>query len=91
MAAVLNPDSAGRRRSFYDRINVGNCAPLWEVLHSLISAQPQTPCTPYLWKWEQVWPWIREAGDLITFLASGRGGFINGASINFDGGVAPVV
>ena len=32
-----------------------------------------------------------EAGDLITFLASGRGGFINGASINFDGGVAPVV
>jgi hypothetical protein len=32
MAAVLNPDSAGRRRSFYDRINVGNCAPLWEVI-----------------------------------------------------------
>lgn len=32
-----------------------------------------------------------EAGDLIAFLASGRGGFINGASINFDGGISPVV
>jgi NAD(P)-dependent dehydrogenase (short-subunit alcohol dehydrogenase family) len=32
-----------------------------------------------------------EAGDLIVFLASGRGGFITGASINFDGGVSPVV
>ncbi len=32
-----------------------------------------------------------EAGDLIVFLASGRAGFITGASINFDGGLSPVV
>lgn len=32
-----------------------------------------------------------EAADLIVFLASNRAGFITGASINFDGGVSPVV
>ena len=32
-----------------------------------------------------------EAADLILYLASGRAGFITGASINFDGGASPVV
>lgn len=58
----VNPD----RKRFYERIGEGNCTPLWEVLHGLISAEPQTPCKPYLWKWSTVWPWIEEAGRLIT-------------------------
>ncbi len=32
-----------------------------------------------------------EAGDLIAYLCSNRAGFITGASVNFDGGVSPVV
>src|SRR3989441_12324073 len=31
-----------------------------------ISPTPNTPCKPHLWKWDQMWPWIQEAGRLIT-------------------------
>ncbi|MES2536789.1 MAG: gentisate 1,2-dioxygenase [Pseudomonadota bacterium] len=54
------------REAFYSKINSANCTPLWEVLHSLVTAKPNTPCLPYLWKWDQVWPWLQEAGQLIT-------------------------
>lgn len=67
MSAVVNPSpTSADRRAFYDRIDAGNCAPLWEVLHSLIPASPQTPCQPYLWSWQTVWPWLEEAGKLIS-------------------------
>jgi gentisate 1,2-dioxygenase len=66
MAAVLQPTAAPDRKAFYDRIDKGNLAPLWEVLHALVTPQPNTPCKPYLWKWDGVWPWLQEAGRLIT-------------------------
>ena len=64
MSAVLQ--SGAGRKAFYDKIAKGNVTPLWEVLHSLITAEPNTPCQPYLWKWETAWPWLQEAGALIT-------------------------
>lgn len=57
---------ARERKAFYEKIASANCTPLWEVLHGLITAQPNTPCLPYLWKWETVWPWLQEGGALIT-------------------------
>jgi gentisate 1,2-dioxygenase len=66
MSAVLQPNVAAERQAFYDRIDKGNCAPLWEVLHNLVTPVPKTPCVPYLWKWERTWPWLEEAGKLIT-------------------------
>src|SRR5260221_13187790 len=66
MSAVLQPSVAADRKTFYDRIGKANVTPLWEVLHGLITPTPNTPCKPYLWKWEQMWPWIQEAGRLIT-------------------------
>ncbi len=60
------PDINHAREVFYNKISNANCAPLWEVLHGLITATPNTPCLPYLWKWDQVYPWILEAGQLIT-------------------------
>ncbi len=66
MSAVPQPNIAAERKAFYDKIDKSNVAPLWEVLHSLITATPNTPCKPYLWQWSQVWPWIQEAGKLIT-------------------------
>jgi gentisate 1,2-dioxygenase len=66
MSAVLKPDVAPERRAFYDKIDKANVTPLWEVLHGLITATPNTPCKPYLWKWDTVWPWIQESGKLIT-------------------------
>ena len=66
MSAVLEPSVTAERKAFYDRIDSGNCAPLWEVLHGLVTALPKTPCVPYLWKWQTVWPWLQESGRLIT-------------------------
>jgi gentisate 1,2-dioxygenase len=66
MSAQLKPPADAARKDFYQRIDKGNCAPLWEVLHSLMSIEPKTPCVPHLWKWSQVWPWIEESGRLIT-------------------------
>jgi gentisate 1,2-dioxygenase len=54
------------RQGFYDKIDKSNLAPLWEVLHNLVTPTPNSPCRPYLWRWDAVWPWIQEAGQLIT-------------------------
>ena len=70
MSAVPKPplknEVAAERHAFYDKIDKANVTPLWEVLHGLITATPNTPCKPYLWNWERVRPWILEAGKLIT-------------------------
>ena len=66
MSAVMQPKVDADRKAFYGKIDQSNVTPLWEVLHGLITATPNTPCKPYLWKWDTVWPWIQEAGQLIT-------------------------
>jgi gentisate 1,2-dioxygenase len=59
-------EPARTRRSFYETIDTGHCAPLWEVLHNLVPARPNTPCQPYLWQWRRMWPWLEESGRLIS-------------------------
>lgn len=54
------------RQGFYDTIDAAHCTPLWEVLHGVITALPNTPCLPHLWRWQQMWPWLQQAGQLIT-------------------------
>jgi gentisate 1,2-dioxygenase len=66
MSAVLQSSIASERKAFYDRIDKLSSTPLWEVLHGLVTPLPNTPCTPCLWKWDQMWPHIQEAGRLIT-------------------------
>jgi gentisate 1,2-dioxygenase len=66
MSAVLQASVAADRKAFYERIDKAHVTPLWEVLHGIITPTPNTPCKPCLWKWDQMWPWIEEAGRLIT-------------------------
>jgi len=66
MAAVLQTKLAADRKAFYDKIDKANVTPLWEVLHNIITPTPSTPCKPHLWKWDHMWPWIQEAGRLIS-------------------------
>lgn len=54
------------RQNFYDKINGANVTPLWEVLHSVVTKEPKTPCLPHLWSWSEVEPWLHESGELIT-------------------------
>lgn len=66
MIPMPQADATRERKTFYDKIDHANCTPLWEVLHALVTATPNTPCRPYLWNWSTVWPWLQEAGELIT-------------------------
>ena len=39
------------REAFYQEISPTNLAPLWEVLHGLVTPEPVTPVLPALWKY----------------------------------------
>ncbi|MEQ8708200.1 MAG: gentisate 1,2-dioxygenase [Rhodospirillales bacterium] len=54
------------RQDFYDKISDRNLAPLWEVLHGLVTPQPVGHITPAIWYYDDLRPWIMEAGELIT-------------------------
>ena len=54
------------RAAFYERIGGSNLAPLWEVLHGLVTREPVTPVLPAHWSYEAIRPYVMEAGGLIT-------------------------
>lgn len=60
------------RRRFYDKIDVYSMTPLWEVLHSVVTPVPKTPCVPHLWKWATSRASLMEAGDLISAMEAER-------------------
>ncbi|MBN9472450.1 MAG: gentisate 1,2-dioxygenase [Bordetella sp. SCN 67-23] len=62
----MTGDLRARREAFYGRIDASHCTPLWEVLHGLITPTPSTPCQPCHWPWETMWPYLRDAGSLIS-------------------------
>src|SRR5258706_9688916 len=66
MSALPHPKISAERQAFYQEIDRANVTPLWEVLHTLVTPTPKTPCKPCLWKWAEMWPWIQESGRLIT-------------------------
>ena len=58
--------AAPERQAFYDRIAPANLAPLWEVLHGLVTREPVTPVLPVHWSYEAIRPYVMEAGGLIS-------------------------
>ena len=60
------PARTPERARFYDEIAPKNLAPLWEVLHALITREPVTPCVPVLWHYDEVRPYLMRSGKLIT-------------------------
>jgi gentisate 1,2-dioxygenase len=65
-AVVVRPANRTARQAFYREIDQAGVAPLWEVLHALLPSEPRTPCVPAIWRYEQLRPWLMEAGELIT-------------------------
>jgi gentisate 1,2-dioxygenase len=55
-----------QRQQLYRDMSPLNLTPLWEVLHTLVPNQPQSPCVPALWKYEHIKPFIQRAGEVIT-------------------------
>ena len=60
------PAHTPEREAFYKEISASNLAPLWEVLHGLVTPEPVTPVLPVLWRYRDVRPYITRAGQLIT-------------------------
>jgi gentisate 1,2-dioxygenase len=58
------PDA--QRQAFYRDIAPLNLTPLWEVLHGLVTPQPQTPAAPAKWSFDEARGHIMRSGDLIT-------------------------
>jgi gentisate 1,2-dioxygenase len=61
-----HPARIPERQEFYDRIGPANLAPLWEQLHSLVTAGPQPKALPTVWHYRDVRPFLMQSGSLIT-------------------------
>jgi gentisate 1,2-dioxygenase len=66
MAHAPNNTPTNSRADFYDRIGQHSMTPLWEVMRGLVTPEPASPCVPTLWRYEDIRPYIMEAGGLIT-------------------------
>src|SRR5260370_32155969 len=66
MAPQSVPARHPERQAFYDRIAPANLAPLWEILHRMVTAEPRPSCLPAIWHYRDVRPHLMESGGLIT-------------------------
>ncbi len=54
------------RMPFYDKASAENLAPLWRVLHGLVTEQPKTNAVPAHWSYPTVRPYLMEACEIIS-------------------------
>jgi gentisate 1,2-dioxygenase len=54
------------RKDFYARLSGKSAAPLWEVLSDIVRKDPRTSVQAALWRYDEMRPFIAEAGRLIT-------------------------
>jgi gentisate 1,2-dioxygenase len=54
------------RQAFYERLAPHNMAPLWEVLKSVMTSEPQPAAGPCHWSYETVRPLLMESGHLLS-------------------------
>jgi gentisate 1,2-dioxygenase len=60
------PALTPERKAFYERLHATGTAPLWEVLSSIIPAEPRPQAVPVLWHYDDFRPLLLEAGQLLT-------------------------
>ena len=51
---------------FYERARRRNLAPLWRVLHGLVTDRPAPRCVPAMWCYADIRPYLIEACKLIS-------------------------
>src|SRR5437870_3271622 len=59
-------ETSPERREFYSRLRTKNAAPLWEVLGEIVRKDPRTSVQAALWRYDEMRPFIAEAGRMIT-------------------------
>jgi gentisate 1,2-dioxygenase len=65
-ASHIGGELEDSRKNLYQRMRRHNLTPLWEVLHSVMTAEPATPCLPTLWRYRDLRPYLIEASSLIS-------------------------
>ena len=63
---MTTPAPTNARQAYYDRIRSLHLTPLWESLHQLVPREPNSPCVPALWRYEEIRPFLMESATLIT-------------------------
>lgn len=66
MVASVDRSAEGSRADFYSRLAAHNLAPLWHVLHGLVTETPQTGCQPALWRYARLRPHLLESCERIS-------------------------
>ena len=61
-----NVKSNDKRELLYSDMAPYHLTPLWSALHALVPQQPNTPCVPAHWKYDQIRPFIMRSGEVIT-------------------------
>ncbi|MFM0290880.1 gentisate 1,2-dioxygenase [Paraburkholderia megapolitana] len=54
------------RMGFYEKARTQNLAPLWRVLHGLVTDEPRSGAIPAHWDYAAVRPYLADACDLIS-------------------------
>jgi gentisate 1,2-dioxygenase len=54
------------RKDFYARLKTRSAAPLWEVLSDIVRKDPRTSVQAAFWRYDEMRPFIAEAGRIIT-------------------------
>src|SRR5215468_4904540 len=57
---------SAERKDFYARLQAKSAAPLWEVLSDIVRKDPRTAVQPAFWRYDELRPFISEAGRIIT-------------------------
>jgi gentisate 1,2-dioxygenase len=58
--------ATAERKDFYARLQAKGAAPLWEVLSDIVRKDPRTSVQAALWRYDEMRPFIAEAGRIIT-------------------------
>lgn len=72
LVETVDREAEKGRFGFYDRARTENLAPLWRVLHGLVTPTPKTGVAPAIWRYAQVRPYLMEACQLISTEESER-------------------
>ena len=60
-----------RLQQLYASFADAHMVPLWTEIGDLMPAEPRAKAAPWLWRWSDLYPLARSAGELV---AVGRGG-----------------
>jgi len=72
MVETVNRAAEAGRQGFYDRARGENLAPLWRVLHGLVTKTPAVKEVPAHYVYERMRPYLMEACELIGVEESQR-------------------